>query len=78
MAGAVGVAIITLIMQLYFNLMGNTAFMLGVLMYLGISDILSSMNGVERIRGLRIGVGVFLFTWVTTWALLYTVVQTIG
>lgn len=78
LAAAVGVAIVTLVMQTYFNLMGSTSFMLGVLIYLAISDLLSSMNGVDRVRGLKIGVGVFLFTWVTTWVLLFTIVQTIG
>jgi len=78
LAAAVGVAIVTLVMQVYLKLMGSTAFLLGVLIYMGISDVLSSMNGVDRVRGLKIGVGVFLFTWVTTWVLLFTVVQTIG
>ena len=78
LAAAVGVAIVSLVMQVYFKLMGSTAFLLGVLIYMGISDVLSSMNGVDRVRGLKIGVGVFLFTWVTTWVLLFTVVQTIG
>ena len=78
LAAAVGVAVVTLVMQVYFDLMGSTAFLLGVLIYMAISDLLSSMNGVDRVRGLKIGVGVFLFTWVTTWVLLFTIVQTIG
>ena len=47
-AAAVGVAILTLVMQVYFNLLGQTAFMLGTIIYLALSDILSSMNGIER------------------------------
>jgi len=77
-AAAVGVAIVTLVMQVVFNLMGTTSFMLGVIIYLGLSDLLSSMNGVERTRGLKIGVGAFLFTWITSWVLFYTIVQTMG
>ena len=78
LAAAVGVAIITLVLQIYFNLRGETTFMLGVIIYLGISDVLSSMNGVERIHGLKIGVGAFFFTWITSWVLLFTIVQTMG
>ena len=77
-AAAVGVAIVTLVMQVVFNLMGTTSFMLGVIIYLGLSDLLSNMNGVERTRGLKIGVGAFLFTWITSWVLFYTIVQTMG
>ena len=77
-AAAVGVAIVTLVMQVFFNLMGTTSFMLGVIIYLGLSDLLSSMNGVERTRGLKIGVGAFLFTWITAWVLFFTIVQTMG
>ena len=78
LAGAAGVAVISLVLQVFFNLMGTTTFMLGVLLYLGLSDLLSSMNGVDRIKGLKIGVGVYFFTYITSWVLLYTVVSTLG
>lgn len=78
LAAAVGVAIVTLVLQVLFNLRGTTAFMLGVMIYLGLSDLLSSMNGVERTRGLKIGVGAFFFTWITAWVFFYTIVQTMG
>ncbi len=78
LAAAVGVAIITLVLQVFFNLAGQTTFMLGVIIYLGLSDLLSSMNGVERTRGLKIGVGAFFFTWITAWVLFFTLVQTMG
>jgi len=78
LAAAVGVAIVTLVLQVLFNLRGTTAFMFGVIIYLGLSDLLSSMNGVERSRGLKIGMGAFLFTWITSWVLFYTIVQTMG
>ena len=78
LTGAAGVAVISLVLQVYFNLMGTTTFMLGVLLYLGLSDLLSSMNGVDRIKGLKIGVGVYFFTYITSWVLLYTVVSTLG
>lgn len=78
LAAAVGVAIITSLVQLYFNVSGSVAFMLGVLLYMGISDLLSNLNGVDRMRGLKIGVGAYTFTWLTTWVLLYTIAQTLG
>jgi len=78
LAAAVGVAIITLVLQVSFNLAGQTTFMLGVIIYLGLSDILSSMNGVERTRGLKIGVGAFFFTWITSWVFFFTIIQTMA
>lgn len=69
------VAVLTLSMQVFFNLGGVTTFMLGVLVYLGLSDLLSNVLGVERFRGLKIGVGAYFFIWVTTWILLYTYIN---
>lgn len=78
LAGAVGAAIICLVVQVYFNVAGTTAFMLGVLIYVVMSDLLARRNGMEPMRGLKIGVGVYLFTWVALWTLLYTVIQPMG
>lgn len=78
LAAAIGVAIITLVLQVVFNLTGQSTFMLGVIIYLGLSDVLSNLNGVERTRGLKIGVGAFFFTWITSWVFFYTLVQTLG
>ena len=78
LAAAVGVALITLVLQVFFDLRGTTAFMLGVIIYLGLSDALSSKNGIERARGLKIGVGAFFFTWITAWVFFFTIVQTMG
>ena len=77
-AAAVGVAIVSVVLQVIFNLRGETTFMLGTVIYLGLSDVLSNMNGVERTRGLKIGVGAYVFTWITSWVLFYTIFQTIG
>ena len=78
MAAAVGVAIVTMVLQVSFSLRGETTFMLGVIIYLGLSDVLSNMNSIERTRGLKIGVGAFFFTWITSWVLFFTIVQTMG
>ena len=77
-AAAVATALVTLVLQVSFNLNGTTAFMFGAILYLGLSDVLSSMNGIERSRGLKIGMGAFLFTWITSWVLFFTIVQTMG
>lgn len=75
---ALGVAFFTLIVQVYVFRDGSIAFMLGVLLYLGLSDLLASMNKVDRSRGLKIGVGVYFFTWIMTWVLMYTIIQTMA
>jgi len=70
---SLAVAGLTLATQVFFGLTGITPIMFGVLIYLGLSDLLSNMMGVDRFRGLKIGVGAYFFTWMTTWILLYTV-----
>ena len=73
---ALGVTVLTLTTQVYFNVSGVAAFMIGIIAYMGLSDVISNANGVERVRGLKIGLGVFLFTWMLTWILSYTIIQT--
>ncbi len=62
-------------LQVFVKLDGNIVFLLGTLIYLGASDLLSSALKLERGHGLKIAIGAYLFTWVMTWALLYTVVN---
>lgn len=69
---AILVAFLMLLTQIYFDLSGLTSFSLGIIMYLAFSDILSSMNKIDRFRGLKIGVGAYFLTWLTVWILLYT------
>ena len=78
LASAIGIAFLTLVLQVYFNVEGTILFMLGALLYMGLSDLISNMNGVERTRGIKIGIGAFFFTWMVIWILLYTVVQTMA
>ena len=78
LASAIGIAVLTLVLQVYFNVEGTILFMLGALLYMGLSDLISNMNGVERTRGIKIGIGAFFFTWMVIWILLYTVVQTMA
>lgn len=69
---SLAVAGLTLTAQVYLGVGGPTSFMLGVLIYLALSDVLSHLGGVDRMRGLKIGVGGYFFTWLMTWTLLYT------
>ncbi|MFB0558492.1 MAG: hypothetical protein ACETVY_05170 [Candidatus Bathyarchaeia archaeon] len=73
-ASAVGVAILTVALQVFLEVSGLITFMLGVLLYMGLSDVLASINGVDRGRGLKIGMGAYFFTWMMTWILMYTIV----
>lgn len=77
LAAAVVIGILCFIIQLYFNISGSSVFMIGVLLYVITSDLLARRNGMDQIRGLKIGIGVYLFTWIMIWALLNTVIQTI-
>lgn len=77
-AAAVGVALLTVALQTFLNVSGLLAFMLGVLLYMGLSDVLANINGVDRTRGLKIGVGAYFFTWMMVWIFMYTFVQTIA
>jgi len=77
-ASAIGIAVLTFALQVYLNVEGTILFMLGALLYMALSDLISNMNGVERTRGIKIGIGAFFFTWMVVWILLYTVVQTMA
>jgi len=61
--------------QILANLEGIYVFLFGTAIYLGISDLLAMTMNVDRQRGLKIGVGAFIFTWITTWTFLYTLIQ---
>ncbi|RLI09179.1 hypothetical protein DRO42_04910 [Candidatus Bathyarchaeota archaeon] len=75
---SLGVACLTLATQVFFSMSGSTSFMFGVLIYLVLSDVLSRLMGVDKSRGLKIGIGAYFFTWMTVWILLYTYFQTAG
>ena len=70
-SGAV-VAFMTFYIQTYLGFDSLTSFSAGVVLFLGISEILSRSNNMDRMRGIRIGWGVFLITWLVFWTLLNT------
>ena len=75
---SIGVALITLAFQIYMGFAGETAFMVGVVLYIMISEVSAYFMEIDRTRSLKIGVGAFLFVWVMVWTLAYTVIQTLG
>jgi hypothetical protein len=65
-------ALITYLMQTYVGLSELSSFLMGVVIYLLFSNIISRMMRVEGFKGLKIGVGAYFFTWITLWVILYT------
>jgi len=69
-------AVICFILQVYIKIDGTLVFMLGTLLYLASSDLLSGHFNLDRGHGLKVGVGAYIFIWVMVWTLLYTVFRT--
>jgi hypothetical protein len=69
---ALAVALLALAIQLSFDATGINSLILGIVIYMVMSDLLGSTLHIERSRGLRIGVGAYFLTWLTAWILLYT------
>lgn len=77
-AFAVLMALASLLVQTNFNLDGSYVFLLGAMVYMGLSDLLAYQLNLERSRALKIGIGVFIFVWITLWTLFNTVLKTMG
>ena len=69
---AIAVSGVTFYINVYMNVDGVIAFLAGVVLYVGISNILARMNNFDMGRGLKIGWGIFLITWLVVWTLLNT------
>ena len=69
---AIVVSGVTFYINVYMNIDGVIAFLAGVVLYVGISNILARMNNFELGRALKIGWGIFLITWLVVWTLLNT------
>jgi hypothetical protein len=66
-------AVACVFLQVNLNMEGTLVFMLGTLLYLAASDVLSGVFKLGRGHGLKVGVGAYVFIWIMTWTLLYTV-----
>ena len=69
---AIAVSVVTFYLQVYMNIDGVIAFFAGVVLYIGISNIIARINNFDTIRGLKLGWGVFLITWLVVWTLINT------
>ena len=69
---AIAVSGVTFYINVYMNIDGVIAFLAGVVLYIGISNILARMNNFDLGRALKIGWGIFLITWLVVWTLLNT------
>jgi len=69
-------AILCFTLQVYVKIDGTLVFMLGTLLYLVSSDLLSGYLKLDRGHGLKVGVGAYIFVWIMVWTLLYTVFRT--
>ena len=54
------------------GLQGQLAFMIGATLYIAYSEALAMVTKVDRNRTIKIALGAFLFLWILTWTLLYT------
>jgi len=66
-------AVLCVALQIFGHIEGTLVFMLGTLLYLASSDLLSGRLGLDRGHGLKVGVGAYVFIWIMLWTLLYTV-----
>jgi hypothetical protein len=66
-------AVLCVALQVFVIKDGTLVFMLGILLYLASSDLLSGWLKMDRGHGLKVGVGAYIFIWIMMWTLLYTV-----
>lgn len=75
-ATAIAMAMLALAIQLSFDATGINSLILGIVIYMVISDLMANTLHVERSRGLKIGIGAYFLTWLTAWIMLYTFFRT--
>jgi hypothetical protein len=61
--------------QLAIPLSGITFLVLGFTAYVLLSDLLSRLFGVEKGKALKIGIGAYIFTWLTVWVVIFTLLH---
>ncbi len=76
----VGIAVVAALacaaLQIFANIEGTLVFLVGVLLYLGVSDALAGVFKLERNHAIKVGVGAYIFIWLMIWTLIYTVFKT--
>ena len=72
LVGALILAVISYFIQVYLHVDGTLIFSFGTVIFLTLSQVMSSMYQIDRNRSLKIGIGTFFFTWMSVWVLLYS------
>jgi len=62
----------TFFLQSYLGMHDQLVLMLGITLYIIYSEVLAAVFKVDRDRAIKIAIGGFLFLWMLTWTLLYT------
>jgi hypothetical protein len=73
---AIVAAVLSIGLQVYAGVDGTLVFLIGVLLYMGSSEVMSNVFKLDKSHGLKVGVGAYVFIWVMLWTLLYTVFKT--
>jgi hypothetical protein len=68
-------AILCVVLQVYIRLDGSLVFMLGSIFYIVSSDLLATFMKIDRNHSIKIGIGAYIFTWITVWTILYTILK---
>jgi hypothetical protein len=69
---AIVTGLICFISQSIFDLLGQSAVMVGIILYIASSEIAAVVFKIDRNRTFKIAIGAFLFVWMFTWTLLNT------
>jgi len=69
---AIVIGILFSIIQSAISLSSLTMLVLGITAYVLSSDLLGRFYGVEKAKALKIGIGAYIFTWLTSWIIVFT------
>ena len=61
-------------LQSSLKLQGHIALMVGMTLYIALSEGIAVITKIDRNRTIKIGIGAFLFLWILVWTLLNTLI----
>jgi hypothetical protein len=70
--GAVLTGGVCMYLEAFIGLEEGLTVLVGIAIYIALSEVLAILTKVDRNRTLRIGIGAFLFLWILVWTLLNT------
>jgi hypothetical protein len=71
-AGAVLAGGICMYLRSIAGLQEGLTILVGIAIYIALSEVLAVLTEVDRNRTIRIGVGAYLFIWIFVWTILNT------